>query len=67
MMSALLARAEAMARTAQLRRLERIAAAVRSAGLAAEIELDTVVIRGRRLVQQWLGDPLLRFIGRNGS
>ena len=67
MMGGLFARVEAIARAAQVRRLEQILAGVRATGLPADIEDDSVVVRGRRFVQRWLGDPALRFLGRTGS
>jgi hypothetical protein len=60
----LLVRAETLARAAQRRRLQQIAAGLRGSGVAVETTADSVVIRGRRLVQRWLSDPLLRFAGR---
>lgn len=64
MMAALRARAEAIGRAAQRRRLEDIAATIRDSGLAAEVGPDSVRFSGRSLVRQWLSDPLLRFAGR---
>lgn len=64
MMDGLMRRAEAVARAAQGRRLERIAERLRSQGLAAAIAADSVTCRGRIAVQKWLADPLVRFVGR---
>lgn len=64
MMEGLLDRATAIGRAAQLQRLERIAAAFRTQGLAAVIVGDSIAVRGRKLAQRWLADPLLRFAGR---
>jgi hypothetical protein len=67
MMEALIARAGDFARAAQRKRLEQIAASLRDGGMSVELGGESVVLRGRRLVQRWLGDPLLRFAGRSGS
>lgn len=67
MMERLLARANGIARSAQGRRLEQIAATMRDRGLALEVDAESVTVRGRRLAQRWLGDPLLRFAGRSGT
>jgi hypothetical protein len=67
MMEALLARADTLARAAQRRRLEEIASSMQARGFAAQIATDSVTCRGRALVRQWLGDPLLRFTGRSGA
>jgi hypothetical protein len=64
MMYGLLVGAESIARAAQRRRLQQIAAGLRGRGVTVEVAADSVVIRGRRLVQRWLSDPLLRFAGR---
>jgi hypothetical protein len=66
MMEKFLGRVEAIARAAQAKRLEQIAASMRERGLAVEVGPDSVAARGRRLVSRWLGDPLLRFAGRMG-
>lgn len=49
MMERLLDRAAAIGRAAQLQRLERIAAAFRSQGLAADIGGDSIAVRGHKL------------------
>jgi hypothetical protein len=64
MMEALMARAERIARAAELERLEQIAISMRERGVAVDQEQESVTVRGRRLAQRWLGDPLLRFAGR---
>jgi hypothetical protein len=64
MMEVLMARAEGMARAAQLERLEQIAISMRDRGLAVDQEEESVTVRGRKLAQRWLGDTLLRFAGR---
>jgi hypothetical protein len=66
MMEALMARAERIARAAQMKRLEQIATSMRDRGVAVEQEQASVTVRGRRLAQRWLGDSLLRFAGRYG-
>lgn len=63
MMSALIARAESVARAAQRRRLEEISASLRDIGVSAEAGSDSIALRGKQLVQRWLADPMLRFIG----
>jgi hypothetical protein len=67
MMDALLTRATSLARAAQRRRLEDIASGMTARGFAVEILTDAVICRGRDLAQRWLGDPLLRFLGRSGT
>jgi hypothetical protein len=64
MMYGLLVRADDLARAAQRRRLEQIAAEMRAHRLVAEVTNNSVLCRGRGLVQRWLGDPALRFLGR---
>jgi hypothetical protein len=65
MMENLLARADGIARAAQRKRLDQIAATIRDQGLGAEAGADSVTLRGRRLARRWLGDPSLRFAGRS--
>lgn len=67
MMRALEARAEALARRAERRKLEEIAGAFRANGLVAEVRANTVVTRGRAVLRTWLSDPLLRFAGRKAA
>ena len=67
MMSALMARAESVARAAQRRRLEEINESLRISGVSAEVGSDFIAFTGKRLVQRWLGDPVLRFIGMSRS
>jgi hypothetical protein len=67
MMERLMERARTIAHAAQAERLQQIAGTLRERGIAAETAADSVVLRGRRLVQQWLADPLVRFAGRNGA
>lgn len=67
MMERLMGRAQAVAHAAQLRRLQQIAATLADRGLAASVSGEAVVIRGRGLMQRWLGDPLVRFSARVGS
>jgi hypothetical protein len=66
MMEEVMARAEAIGRAARRERLERIAGAIREQGYNPRVEADRVAWRGKSLVQQWLGDPLLRFVGMTG-
>jgi hypothetical protein len=63
-MEKLPARAEALVQGAQRERLERIAGGLSSRGFFAVIDGDRVTSRGRELIQHWLSDPLLRFLGR---
>lgn len=67
MMERLMVRAQALGANAQRRRLEQIASSFRGRGFAAEVVTDSVICRGRNLLKQWVGDPLLRFAGRIGS
>lgn len=64
MIERLMERAEAIARRAQSEQLQQIAADLRERGIPAAIGSASVTLRGRRLVQQWLADPLLRFAGK---
>ena len=65
MMEKLLARAEQIARTAQSNRIEAIAksATEELAGLSITTTATSVVIRGKKLLERWLLDPALRFLG----
>jgi len=65
MMQALLARADRIARAAQSARLQQMATTMRTQGLAAAVEDESVVVRGRNLASRWIADPLLRFAGRS--
>lgn len=67
MMDGIMIRASAVARAAQASRLQQIAATMRNEGVAVEAGVDSVIVRGRGLVQKWLADPLLRFAARNAS
>lgn len=67
MTSSLMVRAEAIAREAQRRRLEKIIGTLRDEGLSPEAGSDTIACRGKRLVQRWLNEPVLRFIGMGMS
>jgi hypothetical protein len=62
MMEKLMARAGGLARAAQSRRVQQIAARLREQGLAFESDGESLVVRGRQLAQRWLADPLLRFV-----
>ena len=62
MMEKLMARAGELARAARSRRLQQIAARLSEQGLAFESDGESLVLRGRRLAQRWLSDPLLRFV-----
>jgi hypothetical protein len=66
MMEKIMARAEAIGRAAQRERLERIAGAIRERGYNPRVEAEGVAWRGKNLVRDWLGDPLLRFVGMTG-
>ncbi|HEU5067482.1 MAG TPA: hypothetical protein VFT61_04780 [Sphingomicrobium sp.] len=64
MMEKLLARAEQIASTAQANRIEKIAQAAEEIGGVSVLKTATgVVLRGRKLLERWLLDPALRFIG----
>jgi hypothetical protein len=65
MMGALLARANRIARAAQSVRLQQIATTMRGQGLAAAVDGESVVVRGSKLANRWIADPLLRFAGRS--
>jgi hypothetical protein len=65
MMEALLARANRIARAAQSVRLQQIATTMRGQGLAAAVDGESVVVRGSKLANTWIADPLLRFAGRS--
>jgi len=67
MMDKLMARAEAVARAAQRRRLEEIAGSFRSRGIQVEAGADSLAVRARGLARRWLGDALLRFAGRGAA
>jgi hypothetical protein len=64
MMENLLARAEAIAQAAQASRITAIANAAEEIGGVAVLATATgVVLRGRQLLERWLVDPALRFLG----
>ena len=65
MMEALLARANRIARAAQSVRLRQISTTMRGQGLAAAVDGESVVVRGSKLANRWIADPLLRFAGRS--
>lgn len=67
MMSRLIAHGQSIAYAAQRRRLENLSALLREKGISAEVGLDSIACRGRRLTQRWLRDPALRFIARSAS
>ena len=67
MMESLIAKGGRIARAAQMKRLEQIAASLRNRGLAVDADEESVTIRGRGLARRWLGDPLLRFAGRRAG
>jgi hypothetical protein len=64
---ALLERAEHMARAAQQRRVARLAEEWREhlPGATVTEETGGVAIAARGLSRRWLGDPVLRFLGRS--
>jgi hypothetical protein len=62
MMEKLIARAGQIARAAQARRLQQIAAELGASGVLAESGGDALAVRGRGVAQRWLSDPLLRFV-----
>ncbi len=66
MMEWMIARTEDSARRAQARQIARVADRLRALfGEAAVSVADArVMVRGRGLIQRWLNDPGLRFLGR---
>lgn len=65
MMERLLARAEQIAQAAQANRIEAMAeTAAEELNAVSVLKTATgVVLRGRKLLERWLLDPALRFIG----
>jgi hypothetical protein len=64
MMEKLLDRGEQIASMAQANRIEEIAQAAEEIGGISVLKTATgVVLRGRKLLERWLLDPALRFIG----
>ena len=57
-------RGDEIARAAERRKLEEIAAAFRACGIRADVGRNSVVCRGRALLKAWLSDPLVRFATR---
>ena len=66
MMERLSARGEEIARRAQARTKVRVASGLRDllGAAAVSIEETRVLVRGKRILARWLGDPALRFLGR---
>ena len=64
MMTALIARAEALARARQLAKLREIAERLKAllGEAAVEVADGRVLLRGRGIVRRWLVDPGLRFL-----
>lgn len=62
MMDRLIERAERIARAAQARRLQQIAAQLGASGMRAQIDGESVVFQARGLAQRWVSDPLVRFV-----
>jgi len=65
MMNKLLERGEEIARDAQRRSAERVAARLRAelgAG-SVQVEAASVIASGRGIMKRWLLDPSLRFLG----
>ena len=65
MMERLLARAEEIAQAAQAKRIEAIANTAKQelSGLSIRRTATGVVIQGKQLLERWLLDPALRFLG----
>jgi hypothetical protein len=63
-MTNLMRRGETLARDAQRRKLESVAAELRAMfGTGAiEVEEARVLVRGRGMIKRWLIDPNLRFL-----
>ena len=66
-MRGLLERAQRVAQAAQQRSVARLAAEWRERLPNASVMVgrDSISIAARRLGRRWLGDPLLRFVGRS--
>jgi hypothetical protein len=66
MMEKLLARAEQIAAKAQANRIDAIARTAEDelAGVSILKTPTGVIIRGKQLLERWLVDPALRFLGR---
>ena len=64
MNSRMLRRGEEIARAAQRRRVQQVAAYLRNVLGSASIEVEEarVLVRGRGIVKRWLIDPSLRFL-----
>jgi hypothetical protein len=65
MMEKVLARAEQIAQAAQASRIDAIAetAAAELSGVSVLKTATGVVLRGKKLLERWLLDPALRFLG----
>ena len=63
-MRRLVRRAEIAARARQKRRIDRIAAELRTlfGSAAVEVEEARVLVRSRGIIKRWLIDPSLRFL-----
>ena len=62
MMERLVKKAEAIARSAQQRATEEVAARAEELVGQVSIEGERIVLSGRGLLRRWLTDPALRFI-----
>ena len=64
MMDALQSRGERLARAAQQRKVDQVAAQLRGmfGSGAVEAEEARVLVRGRGIIKRWLIDPSLRFL-----
>ena len=64
MMSALLARGEALARAGQQAKVQQVADKLRSVFGSAAIQAEEaqVLVSGRGIIKRWLIDPSLRFL-----
>ena len=66
MMEKLAARGEAIARQAEAGAMGRVASELRGLLCAAAVSIEEtrVLVRGKRILERWLQDPALRFLGR---
>jgi hypothetical protein len=67
MMGRLIARGQEIARNAVETHARSIASELREllGDVAVSLEETKVLVRGRRILQRWLADPALRFLGRS--
>lgn len=68
-MQRLITRVTVLARTRQLRTIQRLASSARSelTGVDVTVADDSVVLSGRNVLRKWLSDSSMRFLGRSWS